>query len=181
FIEARKWVIVGKENEKVYVEEYRKRIEAKILDLAEKHPAIIKLKQGEELNIDDMLDLELTLSKELSTDEFSFDDKNMLKAYGVKLGSFVDFLKHVLNLEALPPYETIVRKAFDSFILEHNYNADQSRFLRAVQNYFIQHHKLEPADLYEPPFTNFGVNAVEKLFSEEEVKDLVELTKKFIV
>jgi type I restriction enzyme R subunit len=131
FIEARKWVVVRKENEKVYVEEYRKRIEARILELADKHPAIIKLKQGKELNIDDMLDLELTLSKELNADEFSLDDKNMLKAYGVKVGSFVDFLKHVLNIETLPTYETIIRKAFDSFILEHNYNADQSRFLRA--------------------------------------------------
>jgi type I restriction enzyme R subunit len=180
FIEARKWVVIRKENEKVYVEEYRKRIEARILELADKHPAIIKLKQGKELNIDDMLDLELTLSKELNADEFSLDDKNMLKAYGVKVGSFIDFLKHVLNIETLPTYETIIRKAFDSFIIEHNYNADQSRFLRAVQNFFIQHHKLEPADLYEPPFTNFGVNAVEKLFSEEEVNELVELTKKLI-
>jgi len=180
FIEARKWVVVKKENEKVYVEEYRKRIEARILELADKHPAIIKLKQGKKLSVDDMLDLELTLSKELNADEFSLDDKNMLKAYGVKVGSFIDFLKHVLNLEALPTYETIIRKAFDSFIIQHNYNADQSRFLRAVQNFFIQHHKLEPADLYEPPFTNFGVNAVEKLFSEEEVNELVALTKKLV-
>ncbi|MFH2031972.1 MAG: type I restriction-modification enzyme R subunit C-terminal domain-containing protein [Bacteroidota bacterium] len=180
FIEARKWVVVKKENEKVYVEEYRKRIEARILELADKHPAIIKLKQGKKLSVDDMLDLELTLSKELNADEFSLDDKNMLKAYGVKVGSFIDFLKHVLNLEALPTYETIIRKAFDSFIIGHNYNADQSRFLRAVQNFFIQHHKLEPADLYEPPFTNFGVNAVEKLFSEEEVNELVALTKKLV-
>jgi type I restriction enzyme R subunit len=180
FIEARKWVVVRKENEKVYVEEYRKRIEARILELADKHPAIIKLKQGKELNIDDMLDLELTLSKELNADEFSLDDKNMLKAYGVKVGSFIDFLKHVLKLETLPTYETIIRKAFDFYILEHNYNADQSRFLRAVQNFYIQHHKLEPADLYEEPFINFGVNAVEKLFSEEEVNELVELTKKLV-
>jgi type I restriction enzyme R subunit len=54
------------------------------------------------------------------------------------------------------------------------------RFLRAGQNFFIQHNRLEQADLYEPPFTNFGVNAVEKLFSEDEVNELVELTKKLV-
>ena len=180
FIEARKWVIVRKDNEKVYVEEYRKRIEERILKLANEHPTILKLKNRETVGIDALIDLEKTLEQEFNTDELSLDEQNMLKAYGIRVGNFIDFLKHILNLETLPTYEAIIRKAFDSFILEHNYNADQSRFLRAVQNYFIQHHKLEPADLYEPPFTNFGTNAVEKLCSEEEVNELVELTSKLV-
>lgn len=180
FIEARKWVIVRKDNEKVYIEEYRKRVEERILRLVGEHPTIMKLKNREEVSIDALLDLEKTLEQEFNTDELSLDEQNMLKAYGIRTGNFIDFLKHILNLETLPTYETIIRKSFDSFIIEHNYNADQSRFLRAVQNFFIQHHKLEPADLYEPPFTNFGVNAVEKLFSEEEVNELVELTKKLV-
>lgn len=180
-IESRKWVILRKDNEKVYIEEYRKRVEAKILELADKHPAIIKLKAREELNIDDLLDLELTLSKELKAEDISLDEENMLKAYGVKVGSFVDFLKHALNIEKIPSYEDIVKKAFDAFILEHNYNADQSRFLRAVQNVFVQRRKLEPADLYEEPFTNFGSNAVDKLFTEEDVSELVALTRKLVV
>jgi type I restriction enzyme R subunit len=179
-IETRRWVILRKDNEKVYIEEYKKRVEAKILELADKHPAIIKLKKGEALSIDDLLDLELTLSKELKSEDISLDEENMLKAYGVKVGSFVDFLKHALNIEKIPSYEDIVKKAFDAFILEHNYNADQSRFLRAVQNVFVQRRKLEPADLYEEPFTNFGTNAVDKLFTEEDVSELVELTKKLI-
>jgi type I restriction enzyme R subunit len=179
-IESRKWVILRKDNQKVYIEEYRKRVEKKILELAEKHPAIIKLKNGEKLSIDDFLDLELTLSKELKAEDISLDEENMLKAYGVKVGSFVDFLKHALNIEKIPSYEDVVKKAFDAFILEHNYNADQSRFLRAVQNVFVQRRKLEQADLYEEPFTNFGSNAVDKLFTEEEVYELVELTKRLI-
>ena len=180
-IESRRWVVVRKDNEKVYIEEYRKRVEAKILELSDKHPAIIKLKTGEELNVDDLLDLELTLSKELKAEDISLDEENMLKAYGVKVGSFVDFLKHALNIEKIPSYEDIVKKAFDAFILEHNYNADQSRFLRAVQNVFVQRRKLEPADLYEEPFTNFGKDAVDKLFTEDDLNDLVELTKKLVL
>ena len=179
-IESRKWVIVRKDNEKVYIEEYRKRIDKKILELADKHPAIIKLKKGDVLSIDDLLDLELTLSKELKAEDISLDEENMLKAYGVKVGSFVDFLKHALNIEKIQSYEDIVKKAFDAFILEHNYNADQSRFLRAVQNVFVQRRKLEPADLYEEPFTNFGKDAVDKLFPEEDVNELVELTKRLV-
>jgi len=179
-IESRRWVILRKDNQKVYIEEYRRRVEKKILELAEKHPAIIKLKTGEELNIDDLLDLELTLSKELKAEDISLDEENMLKAYGVKVGSFVDFLKHALNIEKIPSYEDVVKKAFDTFILKHNYDADQSRFLRAVQNVFVQRRKLEPADLYEEPFTNFGSNAVDKLFTEEDVNELVELTRRLV-
>ena len=128
--------------------------------------------------MEDLLQLEQTLETELNTDELNLNEDNMLKAFGVRVGSLTDFLKHVLNLEALPSYEQIVRKAFDAFILEHNYNADQTRFLRTVQNVFLQKRKLEEADLYEAPFTNFGSNAVEKYFSQSEISELIELTKK---
>lgn len=110
--------------------------------------------------------------------DLNLNEDNLLKAFGVRVGNLTDFLKHVLNLEHLPSYEQIVRKAFDAFILEHNYNADQTRFLRTVQTVFIQKRKLEEADLYEAPFTNFGTNAVEKYFTQEEIGELMELTKK---
>ncbi|MBA4312606.1 MAG: type I restriction endonuclease [Chlorobiaceae bacterium] len=180
-IESRKWVIVQKDSQKIYVDEYRKKVEAKILEITHKHPMITKLKAGEKVEVNDLINLEATLETELGTDEISLDDENMLKAFGVRVGSFVDFLKHVLKIEALPSFETIIQKAFDAFILEHNYNADQSRFLRVVQSVFLQRRKLEAADLYEEPFTNFGVNAVEKLFGEEDVKELVLLINNLII
>ncbi|HMQ70179.1 MAG TPA: type I restriction-modification enzyme R subunit C-terminal domain-containing protein, partial [Ignavibacteria bacterium] len=78
----------------------------------------------------------------------------------------------------LPSYKDIIGKSFDAFILEHNYNADQSRFLRAVQTVFLDRRKLELADLYESPFTNFGSNAVEKYFSQGEIEELLEMARK---
>ncbi len=102
----------------------------------------------------------------------------MLKAFGVRVGSLTDFLKYVFKLETLPSYEQIVRKAFDAFILEHNYSAGQTRFLRTVQTVFLQKRKLKEADLYEAPFTNFGSNAVKKFFTQQEIEELMELTKK---
>lgn len=177
-IDSRKWVVVRKEGQKIMVEEYRKKVEEKIEQLAAQHPTIKRLQQGEAVKMEDLLQLEQTLETELNTDELNLNEDNMLKAFGVRVGSLTDFLKHVLNLEALPSYEQIVRKAFDAFILEHNYNADQTRFLRTVQNVFLQKRKLEEADLYEAPFTNFGSNAVEKYFTTEEIEELIELTKK---
>jgi type I restriction enzyme R subunit len=177
-IAMRKWVFLRKDSKRMYVEEYRKLIEEKIEKIAAQHPTIAKLKEGASINAEDLVRLEESLETELGTDELSLDDENMLKAFGVRVGSLVDFLKHVLKIESLPSYDTVVRKAFDAFILEHNYNADQSRFLRVVQSVFLQRKKLELADLYEEPFTNFGANAAEKLFSESELTELIELTKK---
>ncbi len=177
-IEARKWVVIKEGNQKIYVEEYRKKIEEKILRIAEEHPVIIKLKAGETVTQEDLLELEATLITEFTTGEFELNEDNMLKAFGVKPGSLIDFIKHILNIENLPSYSDIVQKAFDAFILNHNYNADQSRFLRAVQTVFIQRKQIDEADLYDVPFTQFGLNAVEKYFSEEEIKDIIQLTKK---
>lgn len=43
---------------------------------------------------------------------------------------------------------------------------------------FLQRRKLELADLYGDPFTNFGANAVEKLFGESEISELIELARR---
>ena len=177
-IDSRKWVVVRKDGQKLMIEEYRKKVEEKIERIASQHPVIQRLKRGEEVNTDDLLRLETTLETELGTDELNLNEDNMLKAFGVRVGNLTDFLRHVLKLETLPSYEKIVRKAFDAFILEHNYNADQTRFLRTVQTVFMQKRKLEEGDLYEAPFTNFGSNAVEKYFTTQEIEELIELTKK---
>jgi type I restriction enzyme R subunit len=177
-IEARKWVIIKEGSQKIYIEEYRKKIEEKILKIASEHPVIQKIKAGEAVTADDLLKLEATLITEFTTGELGLTEDNMLKVFGVKPGSLIDFIKHILNIENLPSYSDIVRKAFDAFILNHNYNADQSRFLRAVQTVFMQRKQIDEADLYDVPFTQFGMNAVEKYFTEEEIKDIIQLTKK---
>jgi type I restriction enzyme R subunit len=177
-IAMRKWVFLRKDSKRMYVEEYRKLIEEKIEKIAAQHPTIAKLKAGDSINAEDLVRLEESLETELGTDEISLDDENILKAFGVRVGSLVDFLKHVLKIESLPSYETVVRKSFDAFILEHNYNADQSRFLRVVQSVFLQRKKVEVVDLYEEPFTSFGMNAVDKLFSESEIEELIILVKR---
>lgn len=179
-IDSRKWIIVRDKSgkQKLMVEEYKRQVEERILKLAESHPTIRKLKAGEFITVGDLESLEETLEKEFIA--LGLDEENILKAFGVRVGNLVEFLKHVLHVESLPTYESIVRRAFDAFILEHNYNADQSRFLRAVQNVFIERRKLELADLYEEPFTNFGMNAVKRLFDKKDVDELIRLTKKLV-
>jgi type I restriction enzyme R subunit len=47
-----------------------------------------------------------------------------------------------------------------------------------VRSVFLNKRRLEKADLYEPPLTQFGRNAADRLFSEGEIKELIEFTDK---
>ena len=99
-------------------------------------------------------------------------------AYGLKTDNFLAFLRHVLTLDAIPDYTQVVQRSFERHIAAHRYNADQIRFLRAVQELFLKQRRLVEADLYEPPLTVFGRNAVDRFFSPAEVREILNLTGK---
>ena len=69
----------------------------------------------------------------------------------------------------------------ETYIPQHNYNADQIRFLRAVQSVFLQKRHLETADLYERPLDMFGADAVERWFTEKEVEEILNFVRKIMV
>ena len=75
-------------------------------------------------------------------------------------------------------YETVVQRNFEQYIAERQYNADQIRFLRAVQNVFLQKRRIEMADLYDEPLDRFGEDAVERWFTEQDVQEILALTER---
>jgi type I restriction enzyme R subunit len=92
------------------------------------------------------------------------NETNIRAAYrdeGLEVDSLLEFLRYLLDLEGLPAYRDIVTRQFSDYIARQAFNADQIRFLRVVQNVFLQRRRLELADLYEPPLTRFGADAVE--------------------
>ena len=95
------------------------------------------------------------------------------------MDSFLEFLSTLLDLDAIPDYRAIVQHQFQQFITTHSYNADQIRFLRAVQSVFLEKRRLALADLYLEPLTNFGADAVDRWFSPAEVQEMLELTSRF--
>ncbi len=44
-----------------------------------------------------------------------------------------------------------------------------------MQEVFLKNRKLVEADLYEPPLTVFGRNAVERFFTPQEIHELLDL------
>ena len=71
------------------------------------------------------------------------------------------------------------RGRFETYVTQHNYNADQFRFLRAVQSVFLQKRHLDVADLYDAPsLSGFGQDAVERWFTDNEVTEMVEFANR---
>jgi len=151
-------------------------VEEHILHLIDSNPTIETISQGKPVTDEQLIDLERSLRHDLINGEFELSEDNIRKAYGKKVGSLLQFLRELFEFEDLPDYQDIVHRQFQVYINQHPYNADQLRFLRAVENVFLQKRRLQLLDLYESPFTAFGTDAVERLFTSEQVRDILSFT-----
>jgi type I restriction enzyme, R subunit len=156
----------------MFVKTYLEKIEQRIKELADKHPTIQKIKTNEVITEEDLKKLETTLNGP----DLYITEETLQKAFKQNEGTLVQFIKTVLGLYKFPDPKTKVEEAFKTFMVEKNYlNADQVNFLRTIQTVFIRKHHIEYSDLFEPPFTNFGVTAPIPLFQDEDLKEVIQL------
>src|SRR6266404_7228212 len=181
FIATAQHVIVMPNGTPVHVEEYRKRIDQRILSIADNHPALRAVREGHPPTSDQLIDLERLLHNELESSDINFSDKAARAVYGLKWDNQVGFLgllRHVLALDAIPDYASVVARSFEEHITSHKYTGDQIRFLRAVKDVFLSTRRLSETNLYDAPqLAAFGRNAVDRLFSPIQVEELVRLTE----
>jgi len=177
------YILLTKSGEKMYVAEYRRLVEARILELVANHPTIKAIQQGQKIDDWQLLELERTLTKELGEGDLEVTPENLKKVFAHTADSFPGLVRQVLDMQYLPDYKDLVARQFETYVTQHSpaYNADQIRFLRAVQSVFLQKRHLETADLYEPPLDMFGGDAVERWFTEKEVKEVVEFANRMAV
>lgn len=177
FIAASGYITLSEGGERLYVTQYRERVEKRINDLAENHPTILAIQKGEPVTELQLVALERTLREVLSAKDVLLTTDNIRKAYGLKLTSFLGFLRHVLALDTLPDYSTVIQRCFDGHIQQHTYNADQLRFLRVMQSVLVKKRQLVIADLYEGDFTAFGDDAVERMFTPPQISEFMAFTQ----
>ncbi len=175
------YILLKGGTEKVYVTEYRARVEKRVLELIGSHPTVQAIGRGEIVSDEQLLALERTLREQLGGSDVELAEENIRKAFGVKVDSLLEFLRTLLALDDIPTYSDIVKRQFESYIVHHPFNADQTLFLRALQSVFIQKRRLQLADLYEPPLTSFGADAVERWFTENEITELLKFTERLAI
>ena len=179
FIAIRGYITLTEGGEHIYVQEYKDRVERRVKDIVDDHPTVNAIRAGGEVSNEQLIELERTLRKGLSVHDVQLSTDNILKAYGWRVNSFLGFMRHLLDLEALPNYETVVVKKFDEFIAEHHYNGEQILFLRTLQTEFLKKNKIEMVDLYDlPSIITFGNNAVDRLFTENDKAKILRFTER---
>src|SRR5713101_315383 len=60
FIETRGYITLNEGGERIFVREYRERVERKILELVDTHPAIEAIRKGQEVSDEQLIELEQT-------------------------------------------------------------------------------------------------------------------------
>jgi len=178
FIAMHGYILLKGGSERVYVGEYKRRVEEHILYLVDTHPTLDAISRGRQVSDQELINLERALHQGLGNGEIELTEENVSKAFGKKVGSLLEFLRNLLDLDNIPDYQDIVRRQFENYIAAYRFNSDQILFLRALQNVFLQKRRLKMVDLYERPFTQFGQDAVERLFTSKQIHDILSFTER---
>jgi type I restriction enzyme R subunit len=175
-ITQRSWIIYGPTGEGAFAESYREQVEALVRRLANQLPELSKLKQGEQLEDDDLERIGNTLNQ---ADLFITED-TLRKAFDAPAASLADFLRHILCDGAhLPNREQRVNAAFDAFVAAHGYlRANQLNFLRAVKAAVLRRGRITRSALSEPPLSRVG--RVETLFPPQDIDELINLSNQLL-
>jgi len=180
-IEWRSYIILTERGEPVYEREYCERVQQRVFDLVADHPTVAALRRGEAVTDLQLLDLERALQVELGQGELQVNPANIRRAFAVRVGSLIEFVRRLLELEGVPDYADIVHRQFETYIQDHYFNADQILFLRTMRDVFKGRRHLELADLYEEPFTALGSEVADKWFAEEQLEDILAFAKRLTV
>ena len=160
----------GPENELVSVSRYKEMVEEMVQQLADQNPILKKIKSGEEISEDELKEL-----AELMNERDPFVTEKLLqRVYGNQHAKFLQFIKHILQIEVVHSFEETVTQAFDEFIKQHNnLSNNQIEFMTVLKKYLIDKGKIEKKDLINPPFTQLHPQGILGVFSPKEIEEII--------
>ncbi|WP_026836540.1 DEAD/DEAH box helicase family protein [Gillisia sp. JM1] len=160
----------GPENELVSVSRYKDMVEAMVQELAEQNPILKKIKSGDRITED-----ELNVLAQMMNEKDPFVTEKLLqRVYGNQHAKFLQFIKHILQVEIVHSFEETVTLAFDEFIkLHNNLSSNQIEFMTVLKKYLIDKGKIEKKDLINPPFTQLHPQGILGVFSPQEIEEII--------
>ena len=102
------YILLTRRGEKMYVAEYRRLVEQRILELVANHPTIQAIQRGEKIDDFQLLELERTLTRELGESDLEVTPENLEKVFAPSVDSFLDLVRQVLDMQFLPDYKDLV-------------------------------------------------------------------------
>lgn len=160
----------GPENELVSVSRYKEMVEAMVQQLADQNPILKKIKSGETIT-----EQELNKLAQMMNEKDPFVTEKLLqRVYGNQHAKFLQFIKHILQVELVHSFEETVTLAFDEFIkLHNNLSNNQIEFMTVLKKYLIDKGKIEKKDLINPPFTQLHPQGILGVFSPKEIEEII--------
>ena len=160
----------GPENDLVSVSRYKEMVEAMVQQLAIKNPILKKIKSGERITEEELNELAQMMNEK---DPF-VTEKLLQRVYGNQHAKFLQFIKHILQVEIVHSFEETVTLAFDKFIKIHNnLSSNQIEFMNVLKKYLIDKGKIEKKDLINPPFTQLHPQGILGVFSPKEIEEII--------
>jgi len=109
FVATQGYLIIKPGSPPIHVEEYRRRVERRIQQIADSHPALAAIREGREPTGDQLVDLERVLQNELRGGEIQLSPEVIRKAYGLRMDNRLGFLGFVRHGWSLTPSLTMKR------------------------------------------------------------------------
>lgn len=143
--------------------QYRKKIET-FIRTHQDHLTIQRLKRGKPITASDLEQLDDLLFKAsgLSTRE----EYEKIVHPTQKLGVFI---RNIVGLE-----RSEVLQLFADYLNDTALNAEQIQFIHLIIDYLCVNGVLEPAGLFQPPFTDLNTGSVTGLFAQESAQTIVQ-------
>jgi type I restriction enzyme R subunit len=174
-ISRRRWITFGLAGEGAFAETYREQVEARVREIADSVPALRKLRAGQTPSEDDVADL----AEALNRPDFFIQEEKLREVYEAPDADLLDFMRHILNLAALPSREAKIRQAFEDFIAQYPaFNAAQVNFLRAVRAAALRRARLSTEALLQQPYLRAG--DARHLFTANQLDEIVKLANQFV-
>ncbi len=174
----KEYIEFGAKNERITIKKYREKVEELVRKLEEENEILQRIKQGEQLDSDDVDELANTLLKY----EPYPTEKNLQKAYDARQVRFLDLIKYIMGIGDLKTFSEKVTEAFSEFIANHNtLTAKQIQFLQTLQTFIIENGTLEKKDLINEPFTRIHKLGIRGLFKPVEQKEIIQFTNNLLM
>lgn len=174
-LHKKEWVEFGPQHESVSIIRYREMVEALVTELTDHNPVLQKIKNGESVSSEEAIQL-----ADLLHEEHPHITEDLLRqVYKNRKARFIQFIRHILGIEALKSFPDEVRAAFDQFIRAHTtLSTRQMEFLNLLKNFIIEREKVEKKDLINAPFTVIHPQGIRGVFSPAEINDILQLTER---
>lgn len=169
----KEYIKFGASNERLTIQKYREKVEALIKKLEEENEILQKIKNGESITSEEIVELAETLSEY----EPYPTEENLQKAYSARQVSFLDLIKYIMGIGDLVTFPEKVSEAFAEFIADHNtLTAKQIQFLHTLQTFIIENGSLTKKDLVQEPFTKLHENGFLGLFDKKMQQEILQVT-----